>query len=119
MKLDKSSTNAPYLLGRLFAVLERIQQDANPGIKATIKDRYYGAASATPASVFGQLLRLSASHIKKADKRPYHESLIQEVIGEIGDLPKQLNLEDQGRFALGYYHQRQWFYTKKEDREDE
>lgn len=119
VKLDKSSTNAPYLLGRLFAILERIQQDANPGIKATIKDRYYGAASATPASVFGQLLRLSASHIKKADKRPYHESLIQEVIGEIGDLPKQLNLEDQGRFALGYYHQRQWFYTKKEDREDE
>ncbi len=119
VKLDKSSTNVPYLLGRLFAILERIQEDANPGIKATIKDRYYGAASATPASVFGQLVRLSASHIKKADKRPYHESLIQGVMSEIGELPKQLNLEDQGRFALGYYHQRQWFFTKKEDREEE
>ena len=118
VKLDKSSTSVPYLLGRLFAILERIQEDANPGIKATIKDRYYGAASATPASVFGQLVRLSASHIKKADKRPYHEGLIQEVLGEIGELPKQLNLEDQGRFALGYYHQRQWFFTKKEDREE-
>ncbi len=116
VKLDQDSPDVPYRLGRLFAVLERIQQDANPAIKATIKDRYFGAASASPATVYGQLLRLSQHHIQKADKRPYHEKLIQDVVGGINSFPKQLSLEEQGRFALGYYHQRQWFYTKKEER---
>jgi CRISPR-associated protein Csd1 len=116
VKLNQESTDIPYRLGRLFAALERIQQDANPSIKATIKDRYFGAASASPATVFGQLLRLSQHHIQKADKRPYHEKLIQDVVGEIEGFPNQLSLQEQGRFALGYYHQRQWFYTKKEER---
>lgn len=116
VNLDTDSTNVPYLLGRLFAILERIQQDANPGIKATITDRYYGSASATPAAVFGQLLRLSKTHIRKADKKPYHEGLIQEVMSELDEFPRHLDLESQARFALGYYHQRTWFYTKKEDR---
>lgn len=116
--LNTTSNDVPYVLGRLFAVLERIQMDANPGIKATITDRYFGAASAMPASVFGQLLRLSKSHIKKADKRPYHEGLLQEVMAKIEAFPRHLSLEDQARFALGYYHQRKWFFTKKEEREE-
>ena len=116
-ELDMEQTNTPYLLGRLFAVLERIQQAALPGINATIRDRYYGAASTTPVSVFTTLLRLKNAHLKKLGdgQTNYFERLIGEVMNPLSDFPRQLTLPQQARFALGYYHQRQAFYTRKEE----
>ncbi|KQP38074.1 hypothetical protein ASF44_12730 [Pseudorhodoferax sp. Leaf274] len=115
--LDMEQDNVPYRLGRLFAVLERIQQLAQPGINATIRDRYYGAASTTPVSVFTTLLRLKNAHLKKLSdgQEAYFERLIGEIVQAMTDFPRQLTLADQGRFALGYYHQRQAFYTRKEE----
>jgi CRISPR-associated protein Csd1 len=109
--------DVPYRLGRLFAVLERIQQRAQPGINATIRDRYYGAASTTPVAVFTTLLRLKNAHLKKlADNQIIHfERLLGEVLQPVKDFPRQLTLTEQGRFALGYYHQRQSFFTKRGD----
>jgi CRISPR-associated protein Csd1 len=114
--LDMEQTDVAYRLGRLFAVLERIQQQAMPGINATIRDRYYGAASTTPVAVFTTLLRLKNAHLKKlADGAvAYFERLIGEVVEPMTDFPRQLTLPDQGRFALGYYHQRQAFFARKD-----
>ena len=114
-ELDMEQTDAPYLLGRLFAVLERIQQQALPGINATIRDRYYGAASTTPVSVFTTLLRLKNAHLKKLNDGQinHFERLIGEVMAPLPDFPRQLTLPQQAKFALGYYHQRQVFYTRK------
>ena len=116
-ELDMQQTDAPYLLGRLFAVLERIQQQAQPGINATIRDRYYGAASTTPVLVFTALLRLKNAHLKKLSdgQTSYFERLIGEIMLPLSDFPRQLALQQQARFALGYYHQRQAFYTRKEE----
>lgn len=115
--LDLVNTNIAYRLGRLFAVLEKIQEEANPGINATIRDRYYGAASSTPVAVFTTLLRLKNAHLKKlaAGRVVWFEKLLGEVLGEITDFPKHLPLPDQGRFALGYYHQRQAFFARNTD----
>jgi CRISPR-associated protein Csd1 len=114
--LDMEQSNVPYRLGRLFAVLERIQQQAMPGINATIRDRYYGAASTTPVAVFTTLLRLKNAHLKKLGDgaSSYFERLIGEVVEPMSDFPRQLTLPDQGRFALGYYHQRQAFFARKD-----
>lgn len=115
MSLDENNTNAGYRLGRLFAVLEKIQEEANPGINATIRDRYYGAASATPVTVFSTLLKLKNHHLSKLDNRGRAVNLekrIGEIIDGIGDFPAQLALAEQGRFAIGYYHQRQDFFKK-------
>lgn len=115
MSLDESNTNAGYRLGRLFAVLEKIQEEANPGINATIRDRYYGAASATPVTVFSTLLKLKNHHLSKLDNRGRAVNLekrVGEIMDGIGDFPAQLPLADQGRFAIGYYHQRQDFFKK-------
>lgn len=117
MSLNKASLNTPYRLGRLFALLEKAQQDAVPGTKATITDRYFGSASATPGAVFPILLRLSRHHIAKAEYGGYIDSLIQEVMEGLDTFPKHLNLEDQGLFILGYYHQRQAIYQKQEKKE--
>ena len=115
--LDTTNTNAAYRLGRLFAVLEKIQEEASPGINATIRDRYYGAASSTPVAVFTTLLRLKNAHLKKlaTGRVIWFERLLGEVLGTVDDFPKHLPLPDQGRFALGYYHQRQAFFTKAAD----
>lgn len=112
--LDPSNTNTAYRLGRLFAVLEKIQEEASPGLNATIRDRYFGAASTTPVTVFTSLLRLKNAHLKKlsAGRMVWFEKQLGEVLGEIADFPAHLMLQDQGRFALGYYHQRQAFFTK-------
>lgn len=116
-ELDMQQTDAPYLLGRLFAVLERIQQQAQPGINATIRDRYYGAASTTPVLVFTTLLRLKNAHLKKLSdgQTSYFERLIGEILLPLADFPRQLTLPQQATFALGYYHQRQAFYTRKDE----
>ena len=115
--LDLTNVNAAYRLGRLFSALEKIQEEASPGLNATIRDRYYGAASSTPVAVFTTLLRLKNSHLKKlaVGRSVWFEKLLGEVLGAVNDFPKHLSLQDQGRFALGYYHQRQAFFTKSDD----
>ncbi|KJS20067.1 MAG: hypothetical protein VR72_16045 [Clostridiaceae bacterium BRH_c20a] len=112
--LNEQSTNTEYLLGRLFAVLEKAQQDANPGINATIKDRYFAAASATPAAVFPILLRLAQHHISKSDYGYSIDRRIETIMNEIKKFPSHLSLVQQGTFVLGYYHQRVAFFQKTE-----
>ena len=114
--LDTANPNPAYRLGRLFAVLEKIQEESSPGVNATIRDRYYGAASSTPVSVFTTLLRLKNHHLGKLHKgrAVQMERLIGEIMEGLADFPRQLGLRDQGRFAIGYYHQRQALYTKPE-----
>ncbi len=122
VSLDKQSTNPGYRLGRLFAVLETVQRSALGGqVNATIRDRYYGAASATPASVFPVLLRNTQNHLGKLRKdKPGLAVNLEKDIREIVDgLPehfaRSLRIEDQGRFAIGYYHQSQSRFLKGED----
>ncbi len=116
--LDASQPSIGYQLGRLFATLEKIQEEANPDIGATIRERYYGAACATPVSVFAILLRLKNHHLAKMTSRGRvvnFERLLGEIMGCLNDFPAHLDLHEQGRFAIGYYHQRQDFFTKKEE----
>lgn len=119
MSLDENNTNIGYRLGRLFATLEKIQQEANPGINSTIRDRFYGAASGTPVAVFGNLMRLKNHHLAKlesAGRRVFFEKRLGQIIDGVEAkiaFPTHLNLEDQGRFAIGYYHQMQDFFIKK------
>ena len=118
--LDLTNTHPAYRLGRLFSVLERIQEASagGPGkLNSTIRDRYYGAASSTPVAVFTTLLRLKNAHLKKltVGQAAWFEKLVGEILDSVTDFPKHLPLPDQGRFALGYYQQRQDFFTKKPD----
>jgi CRISPR-associated protein Csd1 len=115
--LDTSNPSVGYRLGRLFAALERTQEEASPGLNATIRDRYYGAASSTPVAVFTTLLRLKNHHIAKIGNKGRAvnlEKLMGEIVDGIGDFPPHMPLQEQGRFALGYYHQRQAFFTKND-----
>ena len=117
MSLDKTNPNTGYRLGRLFAVLERIQVEAQGGnLNATIRDRYYGAASASPLSVFSTLLKLKNHHLSKLNNKgrvANLERLIGEILESVPEFPAQLPLREQGLFALGYYHQRQDSSTYK------
>lgn len=122
VSLDPSNTSPGYRLGRLFAVLEKIQEDAQPGINATIRDRFYGAASSSPASVFPQLLKLKNHHLAKLGNPSYrgaHEKRLAEIFDGIADMPAHLPMEEQARFAIGYYHQRQALFTKSAKPEPE
>lgn len=112
VSLNEQSTNSEYLLGRLFAVLEKAQQDANPGINATIKDRYFASACATPAPVFPILLRLAQHHIAKSDYGYAIDRRIESIMNQINKFPSHLTLEQQGVFILGYYHQRAALFQK-------
>jgi CRISPR-associated protein Csd1 len=117
--LDTSNTNQGYLCGRLFAVLDKIQDDANN--QRSIKERYINSASATPAAVFSTILNLSLHHSAKLNegRSVYYEKIKQEIVDKISadGFPAHLDLQDQGRFFVGYYHQMQWFYTKNSDKE--
>lgn len=115
MSLDKENLNIAYRLGRLFAVLEKIQMEANPGINATIRDRFYASASATPGTVFAILMRLKNHHLAKIEhqgRRIYFENLLGEILEPVKTFPSHLSLNDQGIFAIGYYHQNRDFFTK-------
>ncbi|MCF8020287.1 MAG: type I-C CRISPR-associated protein Cas8c/Csd1 [Vallitaleaceae bacterium] len=118
MALNEQSTNKAYVLGRLFATLEKAQEDANPGIKSTIKDRYFTSACTTPSVVFPVILKLSNHHISKSDYGYVSENRIKTIMEllDVGDrpFPKNLSLDDQGIFVLGYYHQKNIFYKKVE-----
>ncbi|GAB2723413.1 hypothetical protein GCM10027172_17190 [Halomonas garicola] len=121
MSLDRYSTHPGYLLGRLFAELENAQRGALGGqVNAPIRDRYYGAASATPASIFPMLLRNVQNHLSNMRKKEKGglahtiESEMADIIDGLGEkFPKSLHIEDQGRFAIGYYHQSQARFSKK------
>lgn len=120
VSLDKDNINTGYRLGRLFAVLEKTQEEANPGLNATIRDRYYGAASSSPVSVFSTLLKLKNHHLKKMENKgrvTNLEKLYGSILDDIDDFPAVLSLVDQGRFAIGYYHQRQDFFKKRDKSE--
>lgn len=122
VSLNEKSTNRAYVLGRLFSVLESVQEGANPGINATIKARYFNSACATPATVYPALLKLSNHHLRQLvpGARINNEKLLTELIGKLeGEpLPARLTLEEQGLFTIGYYHQSQVRYTKKEQKEE-
>lgn len=119
VELNENSNNRAYVLGRLFSVLEALQEAANPGINTTIVDRYFNSACATPAVVFPQLIRLAQAHLKKLSEgnRIYFNRQITELIGKFdSEYPFRLGLHDQGVFQIGYYHQTQKRYEKKEDK---
>ncbi len=118
VSLDETNQSVPYLLGRLFAAVEKLQADALGDVNASLRDRYFGSASATPAFVFPRLLRASAHHASKAESegRGWAERIKAEIVNRLpaeGAFPRTLRLEDQGRFAVGYYHQRQAFFTPR------
>ena len=114
VSLNTETTNQAYLFGRLFAVLERIQQKAQGDINKTIKDSYFATASASPLAVFPKLIILAGHHLAKLGKEGSKlDSLMGEIIDDVTLFPATLNLEDQGLFILGYYQQRQDLYTKK------
>ena len=119
--LQENSTNTAYNLGRLFAALEKIQTEALGDINATIKDKYFASACATPYLVFPRLLKLAQPHLAKLDEgnRIYKDKLLQEILSKVGDFPKACDMQQQGMFILGYYQQKQKFYEKKEKGDNE
>ena len=119
MELNEQSTYLPYVLGRLFSVLEAVQQRANPGINTTIKNRYFNSASATPALVFPTLINLAQKHLNKLEGgiAAYYDKRITELSNRIGEtLPSRMTLSEQSAFQIGYYHETQKRYTKKEEK---
>lgn len=117
--LNTEASNTAYVLGRLFAVLEDIQQQANPGINSTIKDRFFTSACSTPAVVFPRLLQLSNHHIAKLEYSVKMKKEIGDILDKLdfseNPFPVNLSLNEQGIFILGYYHQTQFRYKKKEE----
>ena len=119
VSLNETSKNVPYTLGRLFSVYEEIQQAANPGINTTIKDKYFGSAATMPATVFPILSNLAQKHLRKLSdaQRIYLDKKVMTLKSVLGEqYPAHMSLPEQGSFDLGYYHQTQDRYTKKEDK---
>jgi CRISPR-associated protein Csd1 len=117
--LDTTNTDPAYCCGRAFAMLEKIQTDSADGeLNTTIKDHYFSSASTTPALVFPRLFRLNQHHLAKLEhgSRIYREKQLGEVLSKLNGFPRLLSLEDQGKFVLGYFHQRQDLYTSKKDK---
>lgn len=120
MSLDLTNNNQAYLCGRIFAIFEKIQQEANPGgVNSTIRDQYYDSFSCTPNVAFARLSALSNHHLQKLTrgKQVYFEKLKGEVMDNVdpNGLPAHFSLDDQSRFTIGYYHQRQAFFKKKDE----
>ena len=119
MSLNDQSIIPAYVLGRLFAVLEKAQQEAIGDVNAGIKDRYFTSACASPASVFPVLLRLSQHHISKAEYGYVNDGRIQDILAlldvEKNPFPAHLSLDEQGIFILGYYHERKNLYIKEQE----
>lgn len=117
MSLDLENKNQAYLCGRLFAVLEKIQQDASGGgLNRTIKDSYFASACSKPSTVFPKLYKLSQNHIKKLSSPIFYNKLCGEILdGLDGKFPSTLSLDDQGRFIVGYAQQNKALYTKKSE----
>lgn len=115
------SSNVPYVLGRLFSVLETIQSVANPGINATIKDRYFNSACATPATAFPTLVKLAQKHLQKMStpNEVHFSKQLTELMAQLPEtgFPARLSLPEQGAFEIGYYHQTQKRYAKKNEEE--
>lgn len=118
MSLNEATNKKAYILGRLFAVLEKAQEDANPGLTATIKDKYFTSACSTPGVVFPILFKLSSHHIAKSDYGHVSDKRIKEIMERLDveqdPFPKHLSLDEQGVFVLGYYQQKNAFYKKVE-----
>ena len=122
VSLNKESNYEPYVLGRIFAVLEKIQKDSSPSINTTIKDRYIARAASDPVVVFPGLLKLSQSHQRKLSdsSRIYYSNLLNDLMGKLPEqFPKHLTLEEQGSFYLGYYQENQELYRKKSENKEE
>ena len=120
VQLNDQTTYQPYLLGRLFAVLETIQEKAQGNLNTTIKDKYFTSACATPSVVFPILLNLKDKHLKKLDGgiRVFYDRQVSELMGKLTeDYPAHLSLQDQGVFQIGYYHQKQKRFEKKNQEE--
>lgn len=118
VSLNENSTNIPYTLGRLFSVYEAVQQQANPGINSTIKDKYFNGASSTPATIFPVLDNLYQKHLRKlkGGLRVFYDKQVMELKGVLGEeYPLRMSLPQQGSFNLGYYHQTQKRFEKKEE----
>ena len=113
MSLNIEEKSVGYQLGRLFALLEKAQLDVSRDINTTIKDRYFGTASASPKAVFPVLLRLAQHHVSAAEYGRFIDKQIEEIMNNLNDFPAHLNIDEQGMFMLGYYHQRNDLYKKK------
>lgn len=124
--LNKNEKDGAYLCGRLFAVIERIQTLAVPGIKSTVVDKYYGTASTAPASVFGNLIRKAQNHLAKLRKEEKRKGAyyglqkeMEEIMKDLDDFPAYLSLQEQGKFALGYYQQRGYRPVQNENEKEQ
>jgi CRISPR-associated protein Csd1 len=118
LSLNENTKIEAYHLGRLFAVLEKVQKAANPDVKSTIRDKYFSSASTTPASTFPTLFALAQHHISKSDYGTYYDKMIGEIMDKLDvendPFPKNLTLDEQGIFYLGFYHQRNSLYKGKD-----
>lgn len=122
MELNEESNYFPYVLGRIFAVLEMIQKAAIPTVNAGIRDKYFNSASSSPSSVFPLLINLAQKHLAKLSdgSRIFYDKILGSLMRKIDEeYPSRMSLAEQGAFQLGYYHEKQNLYEKKENREDE
>lgn len=127
MSLDKENTDVGYRLGRLFAIVEKIQSDAVPGANATVRDRFFGAAAATPGQIFPVILKNAQHGLAKIRKEKPGwavnlDKSLQEILSDIAPgvgFPSTMSLEKQGMFVLGYYHQRLDYFTRKDEKKEE
>ena len=114
MALDRTNYDQAYLCGRLFATLEKLQQEASGNaLNRTIRDTYFASASVKPAAIFPKLIRLAQNHMKKVKRPVFFDKLVQEIVGELNQsFPERLTLKEQGNFIVGYYQQYQAFFEK-------
>ncbi len=117
--LNKETDHVPYNLGRLFAILERVQEAANPGLNATIKDKYFGGASSTPVTIMPKLIDLAQKHLRKLNPalKVFYDKQIGEILERIPEFPSVLSMPERGAFQLGYYHQMQEMFNSKKGEE--